>query len=389
MLEQSSTPINGTSAVRLAGVSKSFGSVLALSEVSCAIARASLVAIVGANGSGKSTMLRVIAGVITPDSGSVSILGDDSPNDSTRTRHVGYAGQDLALDPEMTGVETLALFYALRGLPRTRRRSRIAAIVDAFELEGFSERAIAGYSGGQRQRLHLALETLHEPSLLLLDEPTASLDPDGRQSLWRRLAARRSAGDAAIVVTHDLGDVERYCDRVIILDRGRVVADDTTAAIVHAFGLTRTEITLASSQFDADELRALVHDSLSDNSAAVDIDDTILIVKRDSGHEGDENVIAALVANGIEYVRVERVDNCLASAFAELTGRRVDALESNISPRMAGGIRGGSGNGGGGGRRGAGRGIGGGRGGACGRERHPVNDDQESGCGYRNHRGRA
>src|SRR5688500_737850 len=171
--EPSSLPIDARAIVQLDSVTKSFGSVRAFDAVDFVVRASSLVAIIGANGSGKTTLLRVMAGVIAPDSGSVAVLGNDPRSRTTRyERHIGYAAQGLALDPDMTGDETLRLFYALRGLPSDNRDECLSQLVAMFELGPFMKRIVASYSGGQRQRLHLALESMHGPALLLLDEPT-------------------------------------------------------------------------------------------------------------------------------------------------------------------------------------------------------------------------
>ncbi|MBC8144932.1 MAG: ABC transporter ATP-binding protein [bacterium] len=365
--------------VRLDRVSKSFAGVRALDAIDCTIARGSVTAIVGANGSGKSTMLRVIAGALSPDSGSVSILGEQRGAHSSMQRTVGYAGQDLALDPEMTGLETLRLFYALRGLPHRDRDMRIENIIADYELGRFSDRAIAGYSGGQRQRLHLALETMHVPTLLILDEPTASLDPDGRRLLWTRLIRQRASGQTTIIATHDLADVEQSCDRVIVLAHGRIVGDDSPALIVAAHGRSRTTITLSSAPADIAALRDAIDVAMrrapDNDDTDVLITDASIIVSRTHGHDGDDVILATLASQGVEYSRIERSDSNLASAYFGLTGSSAAAMSRGSDSTSAGmsdgagarvGSRGGQQQGGGRGS-GVGSGSGGGSGGVSGR----------------------
>ncbi|HEX2207685.1 MAG TPA: ABC transporter ATP-binding protein, partial [Longimicrobium sp.] len=241
----SSTP---TDAVRVTGLAKAFGPVRALHGIDLAVPRGTLVGLVGANGSGKSTLLRVLAGIVAADDGKVEVLGMDPRRDRASLRpRTAYAGQDAALDPEMTGWETLRLFHALQALPRAERAACLSHVADRSGLAAFAGRAVGTWSGGQRQRLHLALATLHDPDLLMLDEPAAALDPDGRRDLWRQLAEYRDSEDGrtALVATHDLADVAAHCDLAVVLHQGRLVAADAPAALVAAHARARTALTHA------------------------------------------------------------------------------------------------------------------------------------------------
>jgi ABC-2 type transport system ATP-binding protein len=204
-------------AASLRGVGVRFShSALALAEVDLVL-QSGLAAVVGPNGAGKTTLLRVLAGLLVPDAGTVEIPGDK--------RLRGYIPQDLALDPEMTGRETLWLLAALHGVPRRERAGRIAHLAESFGTAGHLPRPVASWSGGLKRRLHLAAGMIHDPDLLLLDEPAAGLDPAGSDFLWMELKRRAAAGRAVVVVTHDLAAVERHADRVLILHRGRIVSD--------------------------------------------------------------------------------------------------------------------------------------------------------------------
>lgn len=188
----------------------------ALAEIDLSILPG-LTAVVGPNGAGKTTLLRILAGFLVPDAGTVEIPGD--------RRLRGYIPQDLALDPEMTGRETLALLATLHGVPRRERGDRIARLAESFGTTKHLTRPVASWSGGLRRRLHLAAGMIHDPELLLLDEPTAGLDLDGNDFLWAELKRRAAAGRSIVVVTHDLDSAERHADRALVLHRGRIVAD--------------------------------------------------------------------------------------------------------------------------------------------------------------------
>jgi len=175
-----------------------------------------LTVVAGPNGAGKTTLLRVLAGLLRPGSGTAEVLRD--------RRRIGYIPQDLALDPEMTGRETLALLAALHGVPRRERSDRIARLAESFGTAKHLPRPVASWSGGLKRRLHLAAGMIHDPDLLLLDEPTAGLDLEGNDFLWAELERRAAAGRAVVVVTHDLAAAERHADRAVVLHRGRIVS---------------------------------------------------------------------------------------------------------------------------------------------------------------------
>jgi ABC-2 type transport system ATP-binding protein len=204
--------------------------VTALRGVDLTLRRGTLTALVGANGSGKTTLLRILAGIVAPSAGEVEVLGVPRPARSRPStlralrRRVSYLSQGPALDPEMTGAEILALMATLHGVPRRERKGRVAELADAFGVTGHLGRRVGTWSGGLRRRLHLAAGMVRDPVLLLLDEPTAGLDPEGRRILWADLEARAAGGGAVAVVTHDLEAAERSAGQVAILDQGALAA---------------------------------------------------------------------------------------------------------------------------------------------------------------------
>ncbi|HXO20248.1 MAG TPA: ABC transporter ATP-binding protein, partial [Thermoanaerobaculia bacterium] len=207
----------------------------ALDEVDLDLPRGAVTVLVGANGGGKTTLLRILAGLLPPSSGEVTVLDVPQPASAGRWRQralrrgVGYVPQEVALDPEMTGRETLSLLATLHGVARRDRRRRIAELALAFGTADHLPRPVAAWSGGLKRRLHLAAGMIHDPELLLLDEPTAGLDDQGSVFLWAELARRAAAGRTVAVVTHDLAAAERHADRVVIVDGGRIVAAGSPA----------------------------------------------------------------------------------------------------------------------------------------------------------------
>jgi ABC-2 type transport system ATP-binding protein len=196
----------------------------ALADVDFDLFCGAVTALAGPNGAGKTTLLRVLAGLQPPDSGTVEILGAPPGRGRDLRRRVGYIPQDVALDPEMTGRETLLLMAALQGVPRRERPGLVADLGRAFGCAKHLRSPVAWWSGGLTRRLHVAAGMIQDPEILLLDEPTAGLDLEGTDFLWAELERRAAAGRAVAVVTHDLAAVERHARRLALLDRGRIVA---------------------------------------------------------------------------------------------------------------------------------------------------------------------
>lgn len=222
----------GTPPVRAADLHLRYpGGVESLRGVDFDLQTGSLTALIGANGAGKSSLLRLLGGFLRPTRGSVEILGLAQPwrirggQHAALRRRLGYVPQDAALDPEITGRETLELMAALYGVKPRLRAMRVEELAMTYGIAEALERRVGTWSGGLKHRLHLAASLIHEPELLLLDEPTAGLDAEGVSLFWQDLSRRTGNGDTVLIVTHDLDTASRCADRVIILDQGRIAAN--------------------------------------------------------------------------------------------------------------------------------------------------------------------
>ena len=212
-------------AIETRGLTKRFGSILALDRLDLAVPRGSIFGLLGPNGAGKTTTIRILAGLARPTAGSALVAGVPvGLGQPELRRRLGYLDQDPRFYSWMKGRELLELVGRLYGLGGAELRTRVAGMLERTGLAGAAERRIGGYSGGMRQRLGIAQALVHAPELLILDEPVSSLDPEGRRDLLELVAGLR--GEATVVFsTHVLADVERICDRVAILDRGRRVTE--------------------------------------------------------------------------------------------------------------------------------------------------------------------
>jgi ABC-2 type transport system ATP-binding protein len=214
----------GESAISARGLTRVFGKVRAVDGIDLDIPRAGIYGFLGPNGSGKSTTIRMLCGLLRPTSGTVNVLGHEMPRDAEQLRtRLGYMTQKFSLWDDLTVQENLQFMGQVFGLPAPRRKNRIDAAAAEFNLEQLFRQRAGTLSGGQRQRLALAAATLHEPELLLLDEPTSAVDPQSRRDFWESLFALVTRGVTILVSTHYMDEAER-CHQLAILANGKLVA---------------------------------------------------------------------------------------------------------------------------------------------------------------------
>ena len=212
-------------AVAASGLVVRFGELVAVDGVSLDIERGEVFGLLGPNGAGKTTTLRVLTTLLSPAAGVASVAGWDVEAESLAVRaSIGYVPQALSADGGLTAAENLDFYARVTGVPRRERAARIAAAVEAMELEPMLDRLARNFSGGMLRRLEIATALLNRPSVLFLDEPTVGLDPTARALVWDRLhALRAEAGTTIVVTTHLMEEAERHCDRLAIMDGGRIV----------------------------------------------------------------------------------------------------------------------------------------------------------------------
>lgn len=205
---------------------KRFGSRPAVNDISFSIQRGEAVGLLGPNGAGKTTVLSLLVGLLTPDSGTILIHGRQIQGDTDPVKgHLGLATQDLALFEDLSALDNLGFFGALYGL---HGRALDTVRTEVLRFTGLSDRAhepVRGFSGGMKRRLNLAIALLHKPDLLLLDEPTVGVDPQSRNALLENIDDLRRQGKTIVYTTHYMEEVERLCERVIIIDGGRILVD--------------------------------------------------------------------------------------------------------------------------------------------------------------------
>ncbi len=210
------------------GLRKTYGDLVAVHDVSFSVQPGEVLGLLGPNGAGKSTTVAMIAGLVAPVAGEVLIQGAPLGGDTDpKKRRIGLVPQDLALYDELSALDNLRFFGSLYSLDAAAMTS---AIDSALQLVGLSDRArdkVGTYSGGMKRRLNLAASLLHDPDILLLDEPTVGVDPQSRNAIFSNLEILKARGKALLYTTHYMEEVERLADRVVIVDHGRVIAADT------------------------------------------------------------------------------------------------------------------------------------------------------------------
>ena len=239
--------------IEVQGLTKAFGPTQALAGVSFAVGAGEIVGLLGPNGAGKTTTVRVLATLLRPDSGSVRVGGVSLVRDPHGVRErIGLAGQAAAVDELLTGRENLEFVAGLYGLAPGERRARAGEILERIDLVEAADRRVGTYSGGMRRRLDLAATLVGRPSVMLLDEPTAGLDPRSRAELWSLVDEVAADGTTVLLTSQHLEEVERLANRVVVIDRGRVVADGTPDALKRAVGADVLEVrVLDSTTLDA------------------------------------------------------------------------------------------------------------------------------------------
>jgi ABC-2 type transport system ATP-binding protein len=211
---------------------KSYGAQVAVADVSLSVDAGQIVGLLGPNGAGKSTTVAMIAGLLQPDGGELLVNGAPQGGDTDPAkRAIGLVPQDVALYEELSARDNLRFFGALYAMTGA---SLEAAIDSGLAFVGLADRAldkVKTFSGGMKRRLNLAAGLLHDPQLVLLDEPTVGVDPQSRNAIFQNLEALRDRGKALLYTTHYMEEAERLCDRVVIVDHGRVIADDTVRGL--------------------------------------------------------------------------------------------------------------------------------------------------------------
>ena len=301
------------------GLTKQYGKTQALAGVDFSVPAGTILGLLGPNGAGKTTAVRVLTTLATPDSGSATVAGVDVlKHPAEARRHIGVAAQDATLDPLLTVRQNLTLVGVLSDMSRSASRARASELLAQFELTAAADRVVKTYSGGMRRRLDHAASLMTRPPVLFLDEPTTGLDPTSRQHVWDAIRQLLGEGVTVLLTTQYLDEADALAHRIVVVDRGRVIADGTPLELKQASRSARLEVTLtAPHPMAVDAIASLVvgqvHLSEGGRRLSAGVDAA-------SGLATD--VIRALDAAGARVDNVEVRQPSLDDVFFSLTGGR-------------------------------------------------------------------
>jgi len=222
--------------ITLANLTKRFGTKTVVDNLSMNVHHGELYGLLGPNGAGKTTTINMIIGALHPDAGSITINGTGKPGEQSIKRQIGIVPQTIALYETLSGERNLDFFGRLYGLQGKELTERIHEALELVNLTERKKERVSKYSGGMKRRLNIAAALLHRPSLLILDEPTVGIDPQSRNSIFESLNVLKQQGCTIILTSHHLEEAQKLCDRVAILDEGRLLVQDTVDTIIANYG---------------------------------------------------------------------------------------------------------------------------------------------------------
>ncbi|CAN3129134.1 ATP-binding cassette domain-containing protein [Mycobacterium sp. smrl_JER01] len=323
-------------AVVVAGIKKSFGSVQALRDVSFEVERGEVLGLLGPNGAGKTTTVNILSTLIKPDSGRALIAGHDVVSDPAGVRRaLMLTGQYAAVDDLLTGRENLLMFGRLQGLKKKAAKQRAQELLEQFDLIGAGDRAVGNYSGGMKRRIDIACGLVVRPEVVFLDEPTTGLDPRSRQAIWELVTDFKDAGIATLLTTQYLEEADLLSDRIIVIDKGTVIAEGTADELKERTGGTYCEI-VPRQLSDIPAVARILGPLLPDaNRAALsDTSDRISMPAPD----GPNTLMAALQLlseHNIELMDIALRRPSLDEVFLALTGDHTRGRDDQSDPLVA------------------------------------------------------
>lgn len=299
-------------------LSKTFGERTAVDDVSFQIQEGEAYGLLGPNGAGKTTTISMICGLMRKDKGEVVVAGQTIDERSTKSKSgIGYVPQEVALYPDLSGAENLKFWGKLYGLPSEVLKKRVSEVLELVGLTDRSAERVSKYSGGMKRRLNIAAGLLHEPRLLVLDEPTVGVDPQSRNAILENIEKLNAEGMAVLYTSHYMEEVERLCDRVGIIDEGKLIAEGTRRELVEQIGQTdRIEV---AAEGDLNKL-AKAAKRLKDVEDA-SVSDTGVQMLAHEGRNMLPKILEMSEKAGVRVSGVEVIEPDLEAVFLHLTGK--------------------------------------------------------------------
>jgi ABC-2 type transport system ATP-binding protein len=311
-------PASGDHLLECRHLVRRFGDRVAVDDVGFHIARGETYGLLGPNGAGKTTIISMVAGILAADAGEIRVAGRPMSTSAGAVKGlVGLVPQEIALYEDLTAAENLRFFGRLQGLGGRRLDERIDEVLEIVGLADRRGDRIDTYSGGMKRRANIAVGLLHQPELLILDEPTVGVDPQSRNQILAAVEALGGEGLAVLYTTHYMEEAERLCERIAVLDDGRVVAEGTRRQLVEQIGEHDRVVVRATGDLDgfAARLRHLdgVHDAV--------VGDGVVEVRVDDASAALARVVHAAEQDRVEVVDIQLREPDLEAVFLHLTGR--------------------------------------------------------------------
>ena len=313
-----------TPVIEVRDLSKVFGDTRAVDHVSFAVDRGELFGFLGPNGAGKTTTIRILATLSTPTSGSARVAGHDVVGEAAEVRkRLGLAMQTPTLDAFSTGRETLELAGRLHRLPAGRLRRRVDELLELMGLTAVARKLTGTYSGGMKRRLDLAAALMHEPPLLILDEPTEGLDPQSRTALWEELERIGAQGTTMLLTTHYMEEADRLCSRLAIIDSGQVVVEGRPDALKAGIGADTVVLRLdhGDGEGAASRLCGILDGMVPCEAIEAHPDGVALSVSH--AEAAIPSLLYRLQGGGVHVAGLSMSQPSLDDVFLKYTGRRI------------------------------------------------------------------
>jgi len=319
--------------IALHGIVKQFGDRTALDGIDLEVPSGTVQGLLGPNGAGKTTIVRVLTTLLTPDRGDALVAGHSVRSDPDGVRRsLGVSGQYAAVDEKLTGYENLRMVAQLYGMRRRAAAERARQLLRDFRLDDVADTLLAGqYSGGMRRRLDLAGAVIARPPVVILDEPTTGLDPRGRRDTWDAVTSLTDEGVTVLLTTQYLEEADQLADSIAVIDRGRIVADGTAAALKQRVGGSRVDIVLADADDGAAARSALQRDG---HDTEAGDRGRRLTLAADEGGPGLSRALAVLERAGIDVAEAALRRPTLDEVFLGLTAG--SSLEPSAETDSAG-----------------------------------------------------
>ena len=319
-----------SSAIEVSGLTKNFGKVKALNGISFEVEKGTVVGLLGPNGSGKTTTVRILSTLLKPDSGSAKVSDFDvvSQDEDVR-RLIGLTGQYAAVDEYLTGRENLELFGRLFHLSKKDAAERAAELLERFDLSDAADRGIKGYSGGMRRRLDLAASLIGHPSVLFLDEPTTGLDPRSRLGMWEVIKDLVADGTTVLLTTQYLEEADQLASRIIVLDHGNMIAQGTSDQLKTSVGGDRIEVVVDQDSQVAQATEILK--ALSSGEPLVDSIARRILIPVSGGSKAIVEAVRRLDEASIMVDDISVRRPTLDDVFLSLTGHIAEEEKEEVS----------------------------------------------------------